>query len=453
MQSSNQMLTGSLPKLMVKMAVPSVIAQMINVLYSIVDRIYIGHIPMVSDAALTGVGITFPIITFISAFAAFAGAGGAPLASIYQGRGNREKAEQVLGSCVLMLVFFAAMLMLVFYLFLTPILYLFGASETTEYYARSYISVYLLGTLFTQLSLGLNPYITAQGNSKTAMLTVLIGAVLNLVLDPILIFGFHMGVAGAAWATVAAQAVSALWVVLFLTGPRAVLRIRPSCLVPNLPMIGRIASLGISPFTMQSTSSLVGVVMNAGMQHYGGDLYVASLTVFNSLTELIRAPLNGFTQGVQPIISCNFGASQFSRARRTALNMIAVCTGFSFVLTACFMIFPEQICAVFTGSPALIALCAKKAPVYLAGMLLFGIQRGIQPTFMALGQAIISIFIALLRKIILLIPLALILPVFWGVNGIYWAESISDVLSSLTAMLLYLLNIKKILTPEALGRI
>lgn len=439
--------------LMVKMAIPSIVAQVINILYNMVDRIYIGHIKGIGADALTGVGIAFPIVVFISAFSAFVGAGGAPLSAIFQGKGDKDRAEKILGNGVSMLIFFSAVLMLIFYIFKKPLLYAFGASENTFGYASDYISIYLIGTIFVELSLGLNTYIIAQGESVTGMLSVLIGAISNIVLDPIFIFVFNLGVKGAAIATIISQFLSAVWVVGFLLSRRAVLRIKPKNLSPDLKIMGSIASLGISPFVMRSTESFVSIVLNSGMQRYGGDIYVGSITIMQSVMQFFSAPIGGFTQGIQPIISFNFGARKFERVKRTYKSTIAICFGFSFLGAASAMIFPEFYASFFTTDTALIKLVGQKMPVFMAGMLIFGIQQAIQPTFMALGQAKISLFIATLRKIILLIPLALILPKFFGTNGVYFSEPISDIISAVTAILLFLLNIKKILTNDALDKI
>ena len=445
--------TEKISVLMTKMAIPSIIAQVINILYNIVDRIYIGHIPNASADALTGVGVAFPIVTFISAFCTFVGAGGAPLSAIWQGKGDKERAEKILGNGVTMLIFFTAVLMIVFYTFMKPLLYMFGASDATIRYGVTYISIYLIGTLFVEFALGLNPYIISQGAAKTGMFSVVIGAVINIALDPVFIFVFDMGVAGAALATIISQFVSAVWVVGFLISKRAVLRIKLKNLRPDFKIIKSISALGISPFVMRSTESLVSIVLNSGMQTYGGDLYVGSITIMQSVMQLMSAPLGGFTQGVQPIISYNFGAGKFDRVRRTYRSMILICLGFSLAGTALVMIFPEFFAGMFTNSKELIALCGQKMPLFISGMLLFGAQMGIQPTFMALGQAKISLFIAALRKIMLLVPLALILPIFFGTNGVYTAEPISDFASATVAAILFFANIKKILTKDTLDKI
>ncbi len=445
--------TEKIPSLMIRMAIPSVIAQVINILYNIVDRIYIGHISGVGAAALTGVGLTFPIITLISAFSAFVGSGGAPLASIWMGKNDKKHAEKILGTGVFMLLCFSLILMAVFLIFQRPLLYAFGASDATIGYAMEYLTIYLIGTVFVEIALGLNPFIIAQGRSGTAMMSIVIGAVINIVLDPIFIFGFHMGVKGAAIATAISQAVSAAWNVKALMDKKAVLKIVPACIRPDLRVIGQIFSLGISPFIMRSTESLISIVLNHQLQKFGGDLYVGSLTIMQSVMQLFSAPLSGYTQGVQPIVSYNFGAGKFDRVRTTYRYMIFGSFLISFVTAASAMIFPEFYAMMFTNEGDLVALTGKVMPVFMAGMLIFGLQNGIQPTFLGLGQAKISLFIALLRKVILLVPLALIFPNFFGVMGVYYAEPVADMTSAVIASILFLCNIRKILTMENLKKI
>ena len=448
-----KMATEAIGKLMISMAVPSIIAQIINILYSIVDRIYIGHIKGVGMEALTGVGVTFPIITLISAFSAFVGAGGAPLAAIWLGKGDRKRAEKILGNGVTLLVFFTVILMAFFYAFQKPLLYLFGASNATIGYAVSYLSIYLAGTIFVELALGLNAFIISQGQSRTAMMAVLLGAASNIILDPIFIFALGMGVKGAAYATVISQALSALWTVGFLISRKSSLTIKWQAMKPDFPVIGNVMALGISPFIMRATESLISIVLNNGLQKYGGDIYVGSLTIMQSVMQMYSAPLGGFTQGVQPIISYNFGAGNFDRVKKLYRSMITVCFLFAAMATVLVMIFPGFFAGMFTNDAQLIALVEKMMPIFMCGMLIFGLQQGIQPTFLALGQAKLSLFIAIFRKVILLVPLALVLPLKFGVMGIYYAEPVSDVLSAVTATVLFLLNIKKIVSKETLQKI
>lgn len=433
-----------LGRLMLSMGIPGLVAQVINLLYNIVDRIYIGQ--GVGREALTGVGLTLPVITIISAFSAFAGAGGAPLAAIALGQGDKQKAERYLGNVCLMLCAFSAALIAIFFVIEEPFLYLVGASDYTYPYARDYLRIYLFGTFFVQIVIGLNPFITAQGKSRTAMGSVLIGAALNIILDPIFIFGFHMGVKGAALATILSQCAGAVWVMRFMLSTEMSLRLKWNRMSPDVKILRSILSLGISPFIMQSTESLIAIVMSSGLQRYGGDLYVGSLTILQSIMQLSGAPINGFTQGVQPILSYNFGAGNTDRVKAAYRRIIAVTAGASFVLTSLEMLFPETLARMFTQDPELIELIGRVAPVFLAGMLVFGLQSGCQTVFMGLGQAKLSLFMALLRKVILLVPMALIFPMITGdVMSIYYAECTADTLSALTCILLFLLNIKKIL--------
>ena len=451
--SDEQLGNEKIGKLMLQMAIPSIVAQTVNILYSIIDRIYIGHIEGIGTNALTGVGLTLPIITLVSAFSSFVGAGGAPLAAIFMGKGDKKRAEQILGCGIFMLGMFTAALMVFFYLFKIPLLYMFGASDQTIGFANRYLSFYLIGTLMVQLSLGLNPFIISQGQARVGMLTILIGAAVNIVLDPIFIFVLHMDVQGAAIATVISQTVSAVWICLFLAGKRSSIRIRREYIRPDGKNGRIIFSLGISPFIMRSTESLISIVMNRGLQDYGGDLYVGSLTIMQSLMQFISAPIAGFTQGVQPIISYNYGAGRFDRVKKSYRAMIGIVVGYGFVSTAAVMLFPTVFAGFFAKDAELIALTGRVIPIFLCGMLIFGLQQGIQPTFLATGQAKISLFLAMLRKVILLVPLAIILPHFIGVWGVYIAEPISDIVSAVTAGILFLANIRKILSKESVDKI
>lgn len=438
--------TEKLGRLMLQMGIPTLIAQLINLLYNMVDRIYIGHIEGVGANALTGVGVSLPIILIITAFSAFVGAGGAPLAAIALGRGDRERAERIMGNGMTMLVAFSVILTAFFLVFKKPFLYMVGASDITYPFANDYITIYLMGTLFVLITMGLNTFITAQGQSKIAMLSVVIGAVLNIALDPIFIFAFKMGVKGAALATIISQAVSAAWVLRFLTNPHTPLRLRLSRMKPNWAIIGSVAALGVSPFIMQSTESLISIVMNRGLAMYGGDLYVGSLTILQSVMQLIFLPINGFMQGVQPIMSYNYGAGNVDRVKDTIRRSIALCLGFSLVMGLSGVCFPGVYAHIFTSDAALIDLVKIALPIYVGGMTIFGIQCACQSVFMALGQAKISLFIALLRKVFLLVPLAIILPRITGnVMSIYYSELISDVISVTACAALFILNIKKIL--------
>ena len=447
--SEEALASAPIGMLMLKLAVPAVAAQVINMLYNIVDRIYIGHIPEVGRTALTGLGITFPIIMLVSAFAAFAGMGGAPLASIRLGAGDRDGAETILGSSTTMLLCTSVVLTVVFSIIKEPVLMAFGASPDTIGYAVDYISIYLLGTIFVQYALGLNTFISAQGKAMVAMCSVLIGAVLNIILDPVFIFVFGLGVRGAAIATVISQGVSACWVVGFLCSGRSGIRIRKGNLKPNWSVIGKIAALGIAPFIMQSTESLVTVVLNSGLQRYGGDLYVGTLTIMQSVMQMVVMPTQGITQGVQPIMSYNYGAQNYQRVRKTFKLLLKVTLTVTVCAFLVVSLIPEQLALIFNDDPELVELTGKMMPIFFGGIWAFGAQMACQSAFMAMGQARTSLFLALLRKVILLIPLALVLPWAMGnVLGIYIAEPVADFLASATTLTLFLHRRKELLPVE-----
>ena len=418
-QSQELLATAPLWPLMLKLALPAVVAQLVNLLYNIVDRIYIGRMPETGQLALTGLGLTFPVILSISAFSAMVGSGGAPIAAIFLGKQEKDSAQKVLGNGVFLLLVLSVCLTTLFYAVKKPLLYLVGASDQTFVYADQYLSIYLVGTLFVLLSLGLNQFISCQGKSKIAMLSILIGAGCNILLDPLFIFVFDMGIRGAALATVLSQAASAIWIVSFLCSKKSELRISLPNLRPRADMIRRIAALGISPFIMQITESAISLVLNNGLQSYGGDLYVGSMTILNSVMQIAFSLNNGFAGGVQSIISYNYGARNFDRVKQTFRRMIATTFLMGAVFSLSVDLFPTAYAGLFTDNPELIALTAKVLPIFTAGMWIFGVQTGCQNTFLGLGQAKISLFFALLRKVLLLIPLALLLPRLglgvWGV--------------------------------------
>lgn len=445
---TNEAKLGSAPlfRLMLGMGIPTLIAQIINLLYNIIDRMYIGHIPDVGATALTGVGLALPMIVIISAFSAVVGAGGAPLSAIALGRGDKEEAEKILGNGFSLLVLFSIVLMIVFFFIKKPMLYRIGASDATFPYADDYMTIYILGTFFVQITLGMNPYITAQGCSRTAMVSTLIGAILNIALDPLFIFGFGMGIQGAALATVISQFVSAVWVLRFLTRKERSMGIRKEKLKLQRRVITKLMALGISPFIMQATESMISIVMNSGLQKYGGDMYVGTLTIMQSVMQFISIPVNGFTQGVQPILSYNYGAGNRDRVKKTFTIMFAIVMTYTVLLTGTAMLFPAMFAKMFTNNTELVTLVSRVLPIFLGGMLVFGIQMSCQTTFLALGQAKVSLFIALLRKVILLIPLALLLPKITGdVMFIYYAEPISDVTSAVTCGILFIFLFRRIL--------
>lgn len=438
--NKNILETTAIVPLILKMAIPTVFAQLIQLLYNIVDRIYVGRIPGTGSLALAGLGVTFPIITLIMAFTALIGLGGAPRAAIAMGKKDSATAEKLLGNSISLLLISSIILSVVFMIFRNPILRAFGASEQTLPFGSSYLSIYLMGTVFVQITLGLNLFITNQGFAKTSMMTVLIGCVLNIILDPIFIFGLDMGVKGAALATIISQAVSALWVVSFLLGKKSILRVRLKNLILSPITVFSILSLGISPFIMQSTESLIQLVFNKGMQLYGGDMYVALMSIFFSLMQIIFLPIIGLGQGAQPIISYNFGAGNVERTKQTFKWLFAISILFSASIVSTVLIFPQFFIGLFSDDTTLITTGIAPLRLYLFGMAFMGMQIACQQAFLATGQSKISIFIAMLRKLILLVPLALILPHInnWGVWGLLAAEPISDILAVTTTVILFM---------------
>lgn len=432
--------------LLFKMAVPTVLAQLVNLLYNIVDRVYVGRIPETGSLSLAGLGVTFPIIMLISAFAMLAGMG-ASRAAIAMGEGDNDGAERYLGNSAMLLIVFSAILAAVFFFSRNKILLLFGASQNTLPYASDYIAIYLAGTIFVQIALGLNMFITNQGFTKISMATICIGAVINIALDPVFIYGFNMGVKGAALATVIAQAVSALWVIKFLTGKKTILKIRLKNMRLQKATVFSILSLGVSPFIMQATECLIQLTFNNGMLKYGNDLYVALMSVLFSLMQLIWLPLSGIAQGAQPIIGYNYGAKKFDRVKSTFRLQLTVSLIFSFTATALVLLFPRAFVGLFTNDSALLEIGGNTTRVFMAGMLVMGAQSACQQTFLALGEAKISLFLACLRKIILLIPLALILPTVrnLGVWGLFIAESVSDALAASTTTALFTIRTRRLL--------
>lgn len=440
---------GSVGKLLFQLALPAIIAQLVNVLYNIVDRIFIGRMPN-GELAMAGVGVAFPIIMIVSAFSALVGMGGAPLAAIKMGEKDNDGAEKIMTNSFSTLVIIAIILTISLLIFKENILWAFGASKDTIGYANDYIGIYLIGTLFVQIGLGLNPFINTQGFAKTGMITVLIGAIINIVLDPILIFGFNMGVKGAALATISAQFVSAVWVLLFLVGKKSVLKIRKKYIVPNLKVIGPILLLGISPFIMQATESLVIISMNNNLAKYGGDLAIGAMTIMSSVMQIILLPMMGLTQGAQPIISFNYGADKLDRVRKTFKLLLVSCLVYTTLMWGAIMIFPQVFVSIFNSNPKLVEITVWSMRIYFAGILLFGAQIACQQTFLALGQAKISMILALLRKIILLIPLIFILPIFFEnkLQGVLTAEPVADITAAIVTIICFSVFYKKTLSID-----
>lgn len=423
---------------MLRLSLPAILGQVINILYNIVDRIYIGHIQSASSLALTGLGVCSPVIMLVSAFSFFAGTGGAPLAAIELGKTEHDKdalknAESILGNAFILLVLFSIVLSATFFVFRRPILVAFGASDATLPYASDYLEIYLCGTIFVLFALGLNPFISCQGHARTAMVSTLIGAVLNIALDPIFIFVLGMGVRGAAVATIISQGASAAWILIFLSSKKSAIRLRAKIIRFKFETVKKISSLGISPFIMSATESAIFVVFNSGLQKFGGDNYVGAMTIMQSLMQLGFVPVQGFTDGTSPIISYNFGAKKIERVKKTIRMMTAISFSTTIVFAVLLNAFRAQAAAVFTDNTELISLVRNLLPIYFGAFWIFGIQMSAQRTFVALGKAAVSVFIALLRKVILLIPLALVLPHYFGVMGIFWAEPVASTLSALTS--------------------
>ncbi len=448
----NAMESGSIPGLLVQLAVPAVIAQLVNLLYNVVDRIYIGHIADVGAAALTGVGLFTPILMLLDAFAMLAGAGGAPLAAIAMGQKDPARAEKILGNCFTALLLFAAVLTAVFYAAAPWLLRLFGASDATLPYAVSYARIYVLGSVCVLIVIGMNPFITTQGFAKISMLTTLIGAVINIILDPILIFGFHLGVEGAAIATVLSQAVGAVWILRFLTGRQTLLRLQRRFMKPEKDILLPCLGLGISTFVMMSTESLLSITFTSSLSRYGGDLAVGAMTIITSVSQLCTLPLQGICQGGQPIISYNYGAGLASRVKKAFSCVFTVCISYTVLFCAAVMLFPTAFAGLFTADAQLTAYTAGTMRIYMAGIFACGAQISCQQSFMALGQAKISLLLACLRKLILLIPLILILPhilVSDPVSAVFLAEPVSDIAAAVVTTITFLSRFNRILQKGA----
>lgn len=437
----------SIVKLMFKLSTPAIIAQIVNVLYNIVDRIFIGRMTN-GDLAMAGVGVSFPIILLISAFSSLAGMGGAPLAAIKMGEEDNESAEKIMANSFSLLIIMSIVLTSLFLLFKEPILIAFGASEKTLSYGIDYISIYLFGTIFVQIALGMNAYINTQGFAKISMMTVAIGAIINIILDPILIFKLNLGVKGAALATLTAQAVSAIWVLRFLFGNKSILKIRRKNLKLNKKIVLSIVGLGIAPFIMQSTESLLLISFNTQLSKYGGDLAVGAMTIMSSIMQMILLPMMGLTQGAQPIISYNYGAKDIDRVKKTfqlCLDMTLIYSSIAWIIL---MTSSEVVVKIFNNDPSLLEITSNCIKIYFAGIFIFGAQISCQQTFLALGQAKISLFLALLRKVILLIPLIFVLPMILsdGLFAVLLAEPISDIIAALTTIICFIIFYKKTLS-------
>jgi len=417
-------------------AIPLVLAQLVHLAYNVVDRVYIGHLPGENNLALTGVGLAFPLTTLIAAFTLLFGSGGAPLFAIARGAGEEEEAEEILGNTFTMLIGTSAILFVLCYLFRRPVLYLFGASDLSYLYADTYLRIYLWGTPFVMISTGLNGFINAQGFPGIGMMTTVIGAILNLILDPVFIFGLDMGVAGAALATVISQVVSAIWVLLFLTGKKALLRIKHRYMKPNLVLLKEITQLGLSGFIMQGTNCLVQVVCNATLRSYGGDLYVGVMTILHSVRELFSLPVIGLSNGAQPVIGYNYGAGKYHRVRQGIRFMAVIGMVYTLVAWIFIIISPRLFIGIFTDDAATLEAGAEALGIYFFGFFFMAFQFSGQSTFTALKDAKHAVFFSLLRKAIIVAPLTVLLPaVGFGVNGVFWAEPISNAIGGLACFL------------------
>lgn len=437
---------GSIGRLLVSLAFPAIIAQLVNVLYNIVDRIFIGRMDN-GEIAMAGVGVAFPIIMIISAFSALIGMGGAPLAAIKMGEKDNKGAEKIISNSFSTLVIIGIVCTVTFLIFKEKLLWAFGASDSTIKYAMDYLTIYLLGTVFVQIALGVNPFINTQGFAKIGMITVVIGAIINIVLDPILIFTFNLGVKGAALATIISQFVSAAWVLFFLFGNKSILKIRKEYLMPKLKVILPITALGVSPFIMQATESLVLISLNNKLQIYGGDLAVGAMTIMSSIMQIVTLPLLGLSQGAQPIISYNFGAKKIDRVKKTFKLLLSSSLAYTVFIWSSLMIFPKFFVAIFNNKPELVEITSWSIRIFFGGIIIFGAQIACQQTFLALGQAKISLVMALLRKIVLLVPLIFILPSIVSESNklaaVLAAEPISDIIAALTTITVFFIFYKK----------
>lgn len=447
-QEKDTLATQPVGKLLVKMAIPTVTAQIINMLYNIVDRIYIGHIPGIGADALTGVGVCMPLIMIVSAFAALVGFGGAPRASIFMGKKDKASAEQTLGNCFIVQIIISILLTAVLLIWNRPFLLAFGASENTIEYGVAYMNIYAIGTIFVQMTLGMNMFITAQGFAKTGMLSVLIGAVANIILDPIFIFAFDMGVSGAALATILSQAMSCAWVLLFLFGKKTHLKIQAKYMKLKANILFPSLALGLSSFIMQSSESIISICFNSSLLKYGGDVAVGAMTILTSVMQFAMLPLQGLGQGAQPIISYNYGAKNADRVKSAFKLLLKSSLCYSVILWLAVMIFPQIFAAMFTSQSELLSFTKSALRIYMACLFLFGIQIACQMTFTAIGNAKASIVVAVVRKFVLLIPLIYIMPLIFTqdkTSAVYLAEPVADFIAVTFTAVLFTFQFKKVL--------
>ena len=439
--------TQPIGRLLLKLAIPTVIAQLVNMLYNIVDRVYIGHMPGESQLALTGVGVCMPLIIVVSAFAAFVSSGGAPRASIFMGKGDLDGAEKTLGGCFTMQIGISVVLTAALLLWGRPLLLVFGASENTIQYAVDYLNVYAIGTIFVQLTLGLNAFITAQGFATMSMITVLIGAAVNIVLDPIFIFVLDLGVRGAALATVISQGISCVWVVRFLNGKKTTLRLKRKNFFPGGKWVWPCVALGLAAFTMQASESVISVCFNSSLLKYGGDVAVGAMTILSSVMQFAMMPVQGIAQGAQPSTSYNYGAGNSERVRKVFRLLLAVSLGYTVLLWGVIELFPAAFARIFTPNQELVAFTARALRVYCGVLFLFGIQIACQMTFVSIGNAVCSIIVAVLRKFVLLVPLIYLMPCLMEdkTMAVYMAEPVTDVLAVTFTAVLFAVQFRKAL--------
>ena len=441
MTQQNDFSKGNIPRTITRLAIPMILAMLVNALYSVVDRIYIGHLSGVGQTALTGIGLCYPITMAIAAFSYLVGNGGGPLTSILRGAKDDERAEKVLGNSITLLVLFGILVPLICFLIQKPVLYLFGASDATYPYAREYITIYLSGSLPVMLTLGLNPFLNAQGFTRTGMMTVLIGAVCNILLDPLFIFVFGMGVRGAAIATVISQTVSAVWVIAFLLGKKNLIRVRRKYLRLQRDVSMRIMGLGVSTFIMNLTEAAISAVFNASLSRFGGDIYVTVMTVATSVSQLVFMPLSGFAQGAQPVTGYNYGAREYTRVKQCFWFLVKASVAYAVLAWLVLMIFPRQLIGIFNNDPTLMETAIPMFRVFFCMNFIMSLQMSAQNTFVAMGEAKKATFFALYRKVLLLIPLILILPrIGFGITGVFAAEPVADTISALTCFTTFLLT-------------
>lgn len=447
MQDKEFLGTAPVGRLLAKLAIPTVLAQLVNMLYNIVDRIYIGRMPLDGDLALTGVGLCMPIILIVAAFAALVGGGGAPRASIFMGQKRTEEAEEAMGGCFTLLIAVSLVLTAALLLWNRQFLMAFGGSPNTIEYAVGYMNIYALGTVFVQLTLGMNAYISAQGFTRVSMISVIIGAVCNIVLDPLFIYGFHMGVRGAALATILSQAISCAWVLRFLFGKKTFLRLRGKYLRIRWKVVAPCLALGLASFIMQSSESVISMCFNASLQTYGGDIAVGAMTILTAVMQFAMLPLQGLGQGAQPILSYNYGAGNKERVKKAFFCLLKVSLTYSVVLWGLVELFPHVFASIFTPKAELIAFSARALRIYMGGVVIFGIQVACQMAFISLGKALSSIIVAVVRKFILLLPLIYIVPHFVAdkTMGVYLAEPIADILAVLFTAILFTFQFRKAL--------